>query len=124
MIGTTATTGDATPSAPENLNLTTSYTYDSANNLIEQVSPLGVVTVYVYDAPGSGNLLTTVAHCVNQTVGGVTCPTVAPPLDGSENTTTRHSYDAGGHGEVVTTTDPTGIVTLYATMATATSRRR
>ncbi len=82
------------------LALTSSWTYDSANNVLTQTNPAGIVTKYTYDAPATGNVVTTVQHYIN---GG--------PNSSDTNVTTSNTYDS--YGEVLTATDALGVVTKY-----------
>jgi RHS repeat-associated protein len=88
------------PGSSPHLALTTTWTYDSANNVLTMTDPRGIVTQYTYDTPTTGNLIKVVADYVN---GG--------PTNSDTNVTTTSTYDS--YGEVLTTTDPLGIVTKY-----------
>ena len=88
------------PGGSGHLNLTTTSTYDASNNLLTQTDPAGIVTTYAYDAPGTGDLVQQVQNDVNG--GGSNDHT---------NVTTSYTYDR--YGEVLTATDPKGIVTQY-----------
>ena len=80
------------------LALTTTSTYDAANNVLTATDPAGVVTQYTYDSPTAGDVTRVVRAYVS---GG--------PSDHQTNVTTTSTYD--GYGEVLTATDPLGGVT-------------
>jgi RHS repeat-associated protein len=82
------------------LALTTSWTYDSANNALTRTDPRGIVTKYTYDTPATANVTTTVQHYVS---GG--------PTNSDTNVTSSATYDS--FGEALTNTDALGVVTKY-----------
>jgi RHS repeat-associated protein len=89
------------PGSSPHLALTTTWSYDSANNVLTLTDPRGIVTQYTYDTPTTGNLTKVVADYVS---GGAN--------NSDTNVTTTSTYD--GYGEVLTSTDPLGIVTKYS----------
>jgi RHS repeat-associated protein len=76
-------------------NLTTTYGYDTAGNLDDQVSPSGAETTYTYDA--AGRVVTSTAKAVK--IASTTNSTVAVATD----ITTKYFYDAAGRNVAVAT---------------------
>jgi YD repeat-containing protein len=88
------------PGSGGHINLTATYAYDSDNNVLTETDPAGIVTQYSYDAPGTGNLIKDVHNYI---AGQGSTSTI--------NVTTTYTYDQ--YGEVLTQTDPKGMVTKY-----------
>lgn len=85
---------------PNGMKLQTTWTYDSANNVLTETDPAGIVSQYTYDSPTAGDALTVIKNYVS---GGAT--------DRQTNVKTSYTYDSSG--EVLTETDPLGVVTHY-----------
>jgi len=95
----------ATPFVNDPTDLVTTFTYESQFNLIKTVTdPRGNVTTYTYDyelsEPAKGNLRRI----------------TAPMVDGQ---TIQASFTYNAFGQVLTATDPNGLVTTYAYHATS-----
>jgi RHS repeat-associated protein len=85
---------------PSGLALKTTWTYDSANNVLTETDPLNIETQYTYDSPTTGNLTKTIKNYVS-----------GQGQDSQTNVTTLASYDS--HGETLTATDALNVVTQY-----------
>ncbi len=92
------------PGTSPHLNLTSSWTYDSANNVLSATDPRGIETKNTYDSPTTGN----VTQVIHNYVNGQPINNPATPDVNVEITSTYDSY-----GELLTVTDPLGIVTKF-----------
>jgi RHS repeat-associated protein len=97
---------DPNPGSGSHLVLTTTWTYDSSNNVVTETDPRGIMTKYIYDTPNSitGNVTQIIRNYISgQPINDPAAPDV--------NIAISSTYDS--YGEVLTTADPRGIVTKY-----------